>query len=265
MTEPFNELNFLTRSENRVTILKALIEESHRQRDLVDQTDISRVTVSRTLDAFHERGWIRKTDDGFTATPIGKIVAEDYAQLAETMDVACRLGPVVDLLPVERMDFDLRILANATISDPEDYDVLQTVDRWVTLIRESDRLDVFAYRSGRMVAEPIYEEISAGSLDMDAVLAPSELERVRNDPPTREIKQKIHEAGANYYVAAEDPDKPYSFGMFGDIAAIVGWDENSEPQVHLETRDEPVVEWVRAEFEALKADAEPLAVEDLAP
>lgn len=265
MIQAFDELNFLTRSENRVRILEALVEEAHGERDLVERTDISQVTVSRTLDAFHERGWIRKTDDGFIATPIGKILAEDYAQLAETMDVACRLGPVVHLLPIERMDFDLRTLADATISDPKDYDVLQTVDRWVTLIRESDHLEVFAYRSGRMVAEPIYEEISAGSLEMDAILAPSELERVRNDPPTREIKQKIHEAGANYYVAAEEPDKPYSFGMFGDVAAMVGWNENSEPQVHLETSDEPVVEWVQAEFEALKDNAEPLAAEDLAP
>lgn len=265
MTSPFEAINFLTRSENRVTLLETLAGGVYTERELIDRTDISRVTVSRALDAFRERGWVRETDGGYTTTRIGEALAADYTRLAETMDVACRLGPVVDLLPIERPDFPLQALSDATISDPEEYEVLQTVDRWITLIRESDRLEVLAYRTGRIVAEPIYEEISAGSLEMEAILAPSELERIRADPTTREVKQRIMEAGATYYLAAEEQPKPYSLGTFDDVAALAGWNEESKPQVHVETRAEPVVEWVRSEYEATKAEAERLAPEDLEP
>lgn len=265
MARPFEEINFLTRSENRVTLLETLAGGVHTERELIERTGISKVTVNRALDAFLERGWVREDASGYTATRVGEMVAADYGRLEQSMDVARRLGPVIDLLPVERMDFDLRILADATISDPENYDVLQTVDRWITLIRTCDRLDVFAYRSGRIVAEPIYEEISAGSLEMEAILAPSELERIRADPATREIKQEILDAGATYYVAAEEPYKPYSLGMFGDVAAMSGWNEDSKPQVHVETRADPVVEWLRDEYETVKADAELLTAADLEP
>jgi biotin operon repressor len=265
MTSPFEEINFLTRSENRVRLLETLTGGAYSESELIERTGISKVTVRRALDAFRERGWVTESDGGYTATRVGEALAVDYGRLEGTMDVACRLGPVVDLLPVEGMGFDLRSLSEVTISDPETYDVLQTVDRWVTLIREADRLEVFTYRSGRMVAEPVYEEIADGSLEMDAILAPSELERVRADPATREIKREILEAGANYYVAAEEPAKPYSFGMFGDIAVMTGWNGDSKPQTHIEGRADPLVEWVRGEYEAMKAEAEPLTVDDLSP
>lgn len=265
MGTPFEEINFLTRSENRVCLLDALTEGRYTERELVDREGVSKVTVRRTLDAFSDRGWVEESDGEYTTTRVGEMLAEDYSRLRETTDVACRLGPVVNLLPVERMEFDLRVLADATVSDPENHDALRTIDRWVTLVRDADRLSVFTYRTGRMIAEPIYEELREGSLELEAVLPPSELERIRDDPAVGEVKRKLIEAGATYYVAPEDQDRPYSLGTFDDVAAISGWNEENNPQVHVESRAEPVVEWVRSEYEAVKAEAEPLTADDLRP
>ncbi|MBB6644916.1 hypothetical protein H5V44_01130 [Halobellus sp. MBLA0160] len=263
--DPFGEISFLTRSENRITVLETLAGGRYTEQELTDETGISDVTVKRAIDAFRQRGWIRETETGYTTTPVGELLAADYRRLAGTMDVACHVGPVVDLLPVDEMDFDLRLLSEARISDPDDVDVLEIVDRWITLIREADRLEVFAYRTGRIVAEPIYEGIEAGTLELEAVVPPSELEQIRSDPTTREFKQKIIDAGGNYYLAPEDQPKPYSVGMFDDLAAIAGWGSDSKPQVHLESRADPIVEWTRSRYERAKADAEPLTAEDLEP
>lgn len=263
MVEPFDEISFLTRSRNRVTLLAALTEGTCTTRELAERIGTSDVTVKRAIDGFHRRGWIREADTGYAATPIGELIAEEYARLSETMDVACHVGPVVDLLPVEEMDFDLRRLSEATITDPDDSDVLEIVDRWITLIREADRLEVFAYRTGRIVAEPIYEELDAGTLELEAVIPPSELELIRSDPTVREFKRKIIEAGGEYYLAAQDQSKPYSIGMFDDLAGIAGWGKDSKPRVHAESRSEPIVDWVRSRYERAKRNGRPLTVDDL--
>jgi len=265
MVSPFEEINFLIRSENRVDLLDSLTEGWYTERELSKREDISKVTIKRGVNAFLDRGWVKESDSEYTTTRVGEMLAEDYNRLSETMDVASHVGPVVDLLPIERMDFDLRIFADATISDPENHDVLQTIDRWVTLIRSSDRLEVFTYRSGRMIAEPIHEELSDGSLELEAILPPSEVERISNHPTMREVKRKLIEAGATYYAAPEDQYKPYSLGMFDDIAAMSGWNEENKPQVHVESSAEPVVRWVQSEYEAVKAEAEPMTADDLLP
>lgn len=263
MVEPFQEISFLTRSQNRVTLLEILVEGTYTTQKLTEETGISDVTVKRAIDGFHQRGWVRKNEAGYTATPVGELVAEDYAKLAGTMEVTSHVGPVIDLVPVEEMDFDLRQLSEATITDPDNSDVLEIVDRWITLIREADRLEVLAYRTGRIVAEPIYEELEAGNLELEAVIPPSELEHIRSDPTVREFKQKIIEAGGDYYVAAQDQSKPYSIGMFDDLAGIAGWGEDSKPRVHIESRSDPIVEWVRSRYKQAKRNGEPLTIDDL--
>lgn len=263
MVEPFQEVGFLTRSKNRVTLLKTLAEEAYTIPELIRETGISEVTIKRATDEFHQRGWIAKSEAGYTVTPVGELVVADYAAFSETMSVACHVGPVIDLLPVEQMDFDLRQLSEATITDPDNSDVLEIVDRWITLIREADRLEVFAYRTGRIVAEPIYEELEAGNLELEAVIPPSELERIRSDPTVREFKRKIIEAGGEYHVAAQDQSKPYSIGLFDDLAGIAGWGDDSKPRVHVESRSDPIVEWVRSRYERAKRNGRPLTVEEL--
>ncbi|MFB6126091.1 MAG: hypothetical protein ABEJ79_02150 [Halolamina sp.] len=222
MIDPFEEINFLTRSENRGRLLETLTEGAHTEHELVDRTGISRVTVNRALDAFRERGWAQRVGEEYTTTKVGEMLAVDCVRFRETADLACRLGPVIDLLPLEGwISISRRWRRRRSL-----------IRRTTTYSRRSigglhsfgspDQLRLFTYRSGRMVAELIREEIVAGTLEMEAILAPSELERLQTDRRTCEAKQGLLEAGATYYMAGEEPPKPYSIGMLDDIAAVSG-------------------------------------------
>ncbi len=125
----FGEISFLTRSENRVAVLGTLAEGPHTEYELVEATGISDVTVGRILEDFAERGWVREDEEAYGTTRLGDLLAEDYARFERTMDVACRLGPVLEYPPVDRMDFDLRLLVHGRVSDPETFDSLRAVDR----------------------------------------------------------------------------------------------------------------------------------------
>jgi len=77
MADPFEEISFLTRSENRVGVLGTLSEGAYTERELVDETGISKVTVGRITEDFLDRGWVRETEEGYEATRFGDLLTED--------------------------------------------------------------------------------------------------------------------------------------------------------------------------------------------
>ena len=58
MTTALDDVDFLTRSEHRVTVLETLADEPHEYTELKDLTGVSRVTLGRLLAQFEEKGWI---------------------------------------------------------------------------------------------------------------------------------------------------------------------------------------------------------------
>ena len=56
MIIPLNDIDWVTRSENRVQALELLAEQSRSRSELLEEIDISRVTFSRQLEALEERG-----------------------------------------------------------------------------------------------------------------------------------------------------------------------------------------------------------------
>jgi hypothetical protein len=264
MVDEFGEISFLTRSENRVEVLETLARGAYTERELVEATGISDVTVGRILEDFQDRAWIRETSNGYRATAVGELVATDYRQLAESMDLAARLGPVLDILPVAEMDFDLRLLTDGLVSDPETFDSLRAVDRWKQLLRQAEEFIGVApaATATTVVVEPFHEAITEHGLTFSAVVSPTYYERTLARPEPRRLVREELEAGAEMYLADIDGDFTTSVAAFDDIATITGYDEAGDLAVGIESRADPVYEWVRDRFESARADATPLAPSD---
>ena len=58
MIAALDDIDFLTRSEHRVTVLEALMDEPREYGELKDLTGVSRVTLNRLLAQFEEKKWI---------------------------------------------------------------------------------------------------------------------------------------------------------------------------------------------------------------
>lgn len=264
MVEPFQEVNFLIRSESRVEVLSALADRPQTARELVDKIGISETTVNRTLDKLSQRGWVREASTGYETTTLGDMIAADYQRLQESVTIGARLGPEIELLPVEQMDFDLRHLTEARMTDPEERDVLRIIDRWMELIARSNRVRTLVRDTGKVAAETVSTACSEG-LDFEGVLPPRHLVHVRRTPALRDAYREIVKSGGDLYVASEDPSKPYSVATFDGLCAIAGFDESGSIKVGIETRSEPVREWVERTYESHLKTAEPLSRDDFDP
>ena len=76
MTTALDDIDFLTRSEHRVTVLEALVGEPHEYAELKDLTGVSRVTLNRLLAQFEEKKWIVENEQ-YEITAVGEIIASD--------------------------------------------------------------------------------------------------------------------------------------------------------------------------------------------
>jgi predicted transcriptional regulator len=266
LVDSFGEISFLTRSENRVEVLTTLADRPHTERELVTETDISDVTVGRVLDDFVDRGWVRENEGLYRVSRVGELLAADYRRLEGSMDVACRLGPVLEYLPVAEMDFDFRHLIDARISDPETFDPLRAVDRWKQLIRHSDHVVGTApvTSATTVVAEPFHEAITEHDMRFEVVVSTEYYETASAKPEMRELLRQQLRAGMEMFLTSEDQEPLPFTATFDEIATISGYDDAGTLRVGIETRAEPVFEWVRETYETYRENARRLTPEDFA-
>ena len=58
MTTALDDIDWLTRSENRVQAPDLLAEQPRTRAELLEAVDVSRVTFNRMREALEEKGWI---------------------------------------------------------------------------------------------------------------------------------------------------------------------------------------------------------------
>ncbi|WP_049921452.1 helix-turn-helix transcriptional regulator [Halopiger djelfimassiliensis] len=117
---------FLARSEHRVRVLELLADGTRTREELKAGTDVTRVTLSRILGDLADRGWIERdhAEGRYAATDTGREVYEHFDRLLETIAVGQRSPDVIDSLPTEWFDFELRCLTDADIVAAESADPL---------------------------------------------------------------------------------------------------------------------------------------------
>lgn len=76
---------------DRRVVLSALATEPHHRRDLQQEFDISKTTCHRIVRSFDEKGLVRRTESGYVATLLGRIVAEQVARFEEVVRTAYRM------------------------------------------------------------------------------------------------------------------------------------------------------------------------------
>jgi hypothetical protein len=119
---PLDDIAYLARSDNRVTVLEALGKQARTRRELHETTGISQPTLGRILGGFEDRAWVRKNGKTYELTRFGELVATDFAQLMDTAEAVQRLRSLEPSLPLDDLDFDIRLLTQGTITTPRPTD-----------------------------------------------------------------------------------------------------------------------------------------------
>ena len=113
---PLEEIEFLARSPNRVSVLDALTRGPMGRYEIEDATGVARATLGRILDDFEDRGWVREDDRQYRTTQLGAYVSREITTVLERFEPVPALNEVAQWFPEDGFGFDLKRLAGATVA-----------------------------------------------------------------------------------------------------------------------------------------------------
>lgn len=241
MDSPIDDIAFLTRSETRVGVLRAIDERPRDRRDLATATDTPRSTLSRTLSELEDRGWTERNGQLYETTTAGTLVIEQLVPLLDTVSVLQTLGEAVELLPLDETDLSVRQLAGSEFVTPTGFNPTAPFDYGVERLQEADRFRGVARTAPPRYVEAIHEGVVTGRLTVECVLDGAYLDDLRD---TAELKARWNEIAVQSG-AVWRFNEPLRFVLLVLDDTVHLWlcDERGEPQGLVDSKDPDILSW----------------------
>lgn len=261
---PLDDVAYLARSNHRVTVLTELAAGPTTRRELRDATGISQPTLGRVLDGFAARDWVRE-DAGrtYALTPLGRLLAEEFGDLLDTVETTQALRELAPSLPLETFDFDLRRLADARITVPTATDASAHLRRERELLEGAGRIRFLCNEANPDTVRAYRDRVVEQGQHIEVVIAADTVDVAVDDPLVRDYLRDFLETGRASFYRYDGPVS-VMLGRLDDVATIVPIDDRGVPCGLVESTDPEVRAWVDETIDARRADATPLALEDLA-
>jgi len=214
------DVDYLSRSANRVAILDALAKGPATRRALAERTGVSRATLDRIVNEFEERGWAeRRTDGEYAATAAGAHVVREFRPFVESVAAVNRLGEAVGWLPTDELDVGLHEFSDATVRRPANDDPVEAVEYMTDLLRESDEFRTLNHLlPPGMFERTLHDQVVGGALTVEAVTTREVVEHFERSPDRRERWRDVVEAGGAVFY--RDPPIPCNLMIFDGIVLI---------------------------------------------
>jgi len=262
METALEEIEFLALSPNRAEVLRLLAQRRHTRRDLAGETDASQATLGRILGDFEERAWVRKESGGYVATATGELVASGLTDLLSILDTERDLRPIVSYLPTDAMAFDLRHLADATITTPSGTRPNAPVQRVLDLLDDADDVRVFSHAFNEQSLTVVHERTAASDQTFQGVFSRSAIEALAADSALREqLLDLIATDGVEIRLC--ENEIPLAVTLADDAVHLLVRDENGILQASIDTDDSAVRQWADETFADYWASAAAIEPSDL--
>lgn len=261
-SSPLEDAEFLARSEHRATALAALAGRPQSRADLLDLTGASTSTIGRTLREFERRGWVRRDGQRYEATQLGAYVATGMRDLLARLETERALREVWQWLPSGEDGFTVEMAADAVVTRASAEDPYCPVNRFESLLRETDRFRFVGYDVALL--EPCKDELARRTADgmrAEIIDPPSVAQYIRST-------YQEHCAGplesGNLSVRVHDDLPDYGVSLFDDRVAVSGYNPDSGTvQVLLDTDAPAAREWAESTYECYRQEARPLRLEPM--
>lgn len=260
MEETLAEIEFLALSENRVAVLSQLAQRRHTRRELAEKIGASQATLGRILSDFEERNWVTRQDGGYVATATGQLVADGFGDLLDVLGTERELREIVPYLPTESMTFDLRKLADATVTTPTQTRPNAPVQRLQRLMRDADSVTAFSHAFNDQSLATAADR--AGEQDFRAVLSRSAVEALTADDRLRDRLQSFLDA-PTVTVGVYDGEIPLAVTIADDVVSLLVRDDRGVLQAAVDTDDPAIQEWAREQFEQYRDQSTALTAASL--
>jgi predicted transcriptional regulator len=179
---PLEEIEFLARSSNRVSVLDALTRGPVGRYELEETTGVSRATLGRILDDFGERDWISEDDRQYQTTQLGSYVAREFKRVLERFEPVPELNEVAQWFPEDGFGFDLRNLAGSEIVRSTKRDALAPTAHISKRIRTAEKVRLITYSVLPGVMDECWRGAVDGGLEPESVLDGGALDSLGDVP-----------------------------------------------------------------------------------
>jgi len=258
MESALEEIEFLALSSNRVEVLRLLAAEPHSRAELATETGASQATLGRIIADFEDRSWIRRSGGEYVATATGRIVADGFTDLLDILETERGLRDIVQYLPTDEMDFDLRHLADATITVPSQTRPNAPVQRLLDLLRDAEEVRTFSHAFNDQTIRVVQERVTAGEQRFSGVFSPGAIDALTADDRLRSrLESLVAEPDAALRV--RNDGVPLAVMIADDVVHLLLRDDSGVLQASLDTTAPAVREWAIETFDTYWASAEPLS------
>lgn len=262
MASPLEEIEFLARSGNRIEVLATLASGSYTRRELGDVTGASQPTLGRILNDLSDRNWIAYDGDRYRATPTGELVADGITDLRERLETETKLREVVEWLPTEVMDVDLRAFEDAKITTPSSTRPNAPLSRMVELLERTGSARLLSHSFNSQKLDLLERRTTAGDLRAEGVFAADAIDAVAADPDLRGRLEAVVAAGQTD-LRVYDGEVPLALELTDDRTHLLLRDEAGVVRGSLDTDNETVRSWAESVYERYWSAASPLDADEL--
>ena len=258
ITDPETSLEpveYLARSPSRFELLDAIYEDTRTRHDLKELTDVSRVTLSRFLSTFEERGWIERTNGQYDTTVEGAFVAEEVSRLLTNVETFQSLDGAIEWMPIDKFDFDLACLQDAEVTTATWKDHTAQMRQVANVIHGSNRIRATASGTSREVVDALWDATVEQGASFQAVFDDTVLGIIRSDSV---VFRKIEEMAGHdaEFFRYNGPETPLIMLMIcDDLVLMCGHDMEGPPPGTIQTDDDRVLAWAESYFEEVLNDA----------
>lgn len=261
--DALEDLAYLARSRNRVSILESLAAEPLTRGELAERTSIASTTIGRILNELADREWVERTDAGsYATTPVGRQVIAEFTPVVDTMSVIQTLGETVAWIQAADQPLELQHLTDATVRRPVQADPMAPMSAYMDDLRTATE---FYCLVGVAPPENFEEAMRNGAVDRgmraEHVITESEFNYLLDYPDRLERWRDYIEAGANVYCHAGSV--PCNL-MIIDETLYIGnaQSEYGEPYTIIESTNNTVLEWAHRVIDNYREESKKFAVAD---
>lgn len=260
MWTPLSDIEFLARSDHRVTVLETLTREGQTPNELQEETGISRATIGRVLGDFEERGWATRSGRTYVRTPFGDLLSEEFTSLLETVEMIQRIQMLAQWLPLDELNVDLRAFQDAVVTMPNRSDVLAYIRRSEAMLRDASQVRILTSSIFPDTLEGQVESVIAGEQTQEAILTSAALDAAFTDPEVTTWTREIIESDNATVYRYEGPI-PFMLSVLDDTAVIAPLDDYGVPRALVESCNEEIRSWVNRTLDQYRDEAVRLTLE----
>ena len=258
MDQSLDEIEYLSRSENRVQVLKLLTRDALTRRELQDESGASQATLSRILQDFESRQWIQKRDAVYETTALGVWVADCLRALQQALSVSDDLQEFEPWLPTDIDGFDVSWLADAEVITPTPIEPNAPIDRVEHSLRTGQHVRILSYAYNKYCLDANVTAVRERGQRYEAVYTDDAIQSLSDNPEWRAQLETILDVDTTA-ITVYDGDIPCSVEVIDEVVQLILRDEHDVIRAVVESESSPLREWANSLFEQYLDDAKPVS------